>query len=190
MCGRLETPQIMETRQLPEALILLTSDVGHLQEAIEGTVRLIPDASITLVAQEDIATGLQGFDSVDKMITAPRAGSLSFGLSLPFLKELRSRRYDVCVLLQKQKTTRVGIRAIALAYIACSSRRLAHISGVGLVPFSRAVAVSLGPSYLLRGPGVLLDKLLAILIRKAADLIVGFMLLRDRRRCRRSRGSG
>ena len=175
---------------MPEALILLTSDVGHLQEAIEGAVRLIPDASITLVAQADIATGLQGFDSVERMITAPRAGSLSFGLSLPFLKELRSQRYDVCVLLQKQKTTRVGIRAICLAYLVRSSRRLAHISGMGLVPFSRAVAASLGPSYLLRGPGVLLDKLLAVLIRKAADIIVRFTRLKDRCRGRRPRGAG
>jgi len=175
---------------LPEALILLTSDVGHLQEAIEGTVRLVPDASITLVAQEDIATGLQGFDSVERMITAPRAGSLSFGLSLPFLKKVRSQRYDVCVLLQKQKTTRVGIRAICLAYLARASRRFTHVQNVGFAPVSRAILASLSPLYLLGRPLVFLDKLLAVLIRKAADLIVGFMMLKDRWRGRRSRGSG
>ena len=173
---------------MAEALILLTSDVGHLEEAIAGTVRLIPNAAITLVAQDDIAAGLQGFDGVDKMITAPRAGSLSFCLSLAFLKQLRLQRYEVCVLLQKQKSTRVGIRAICLAYLARCSRRLAHISGVGPVSFSRAVAASLGPSYVLRGPGLLLDKLLAVLIRKAADLIVWFTRFRDRARRRRRSG--
>jgi len=172
---------------LLESLIFLTSDIGHLQETIEDTLRLMPDASITLVAQEDIATGLQGFDGVERMITAPRAGSLSFGLSLPFLRELRSHRYDVCVLLQKERTTRVGIRAIALACIVRASRRVAHISGVGFVPLSRAFTTSLGASYLIRVPGLFADKLLAALIRKAADLIVAFVLLLDRRRARRSR---
>ncbi len=172
---------------MSKALILLTSDVDHLQEAIADTLRLVPDVSITLCAQEDIARGLEGLDRVQRIITARRVGSVSFALSSSLVRQLRVERYALCVLLQKEKTASVGVRAIALAYIARSSRRLAHISNVGLVRFPRAVLTSVNPWYLIRRPVVLLDKLLAILIRKTADVVVMFMLFRDRRRSARRR---
>lgn len=172
---------------MSKTLILLTSDVDHLRETIEDTLRLVPGASITLCAQDDIARGLEGLDGVQRIITARRVGAVSFALSRSFIKELRTERYALCVLLQKEKAARVGVRAIALACLARSSRRLAHIPNVGFAPFSRAILASMNPSYLVGRPMVLLDKLLAVLIRKAADLIVRFMLFRDRRRGDRGR---
>lgn len=150
-------------------------------------MNLVPEVSITLCAQDDIATGLEGLDGVQRIITTRRVGDVSFVLGRPFIKELRAERYTLCVLLQKEKAVRVGVRAIALAFLARSSRRLAHISNVGFAPFSRAILSSMNASYLIGRPVVLLDKLLAILIRKAADLIVRFMLFRDRRRSGRRR---
>ncbi len=173
--------------QLSKALILLTSDIDHLREAIADTLRLVPDVSITLCAQHDIARGLEGLDRVQRIITARRVGAVSFALSPSLVRQLRVERYALCVLLQKEKAVRVGVRAIALACLVRSLRRLAHIPNVGFVPFSRAVLASMNPSYLVGRPMVLLDKLLAVLIRKAADLIVRFMLFRDRRRGDRGR---
>ena len=168
-------------RRESTALILLTSDVDHLRGAIEDTLRLVPGASITLCAQEDIAIGLQGLDGVQRIITARRVGTVSFALGWSFLRKLRAARYGLCVLLQKEKAARVGIRAFALIIIARSGRRLAHVQDEGFVPVSSAILASLSPSYLLGRPVVVLDKLLAVLIRKSADLIVRFMLFKDRR---------
>jgi len=174
-------------KELPKALILLTSNVDHLREAIEATLLLVPDVSLTLCAQEDIATGLEALARVQRIITARRVGSVSFALGRSFVKELRAERYALCVLLQKDRAARVGLRAIALAYLSRSSRRLAHIPKVGFVPFSRAILASMSPFYLVCRPMVFLDKLLAIVIRKAADLIVWLMLFMDRHRGGRPR---
>ena len=171
-----------DAKQASEVLILLTSDVDHLRGAIEDILRLVPGASITLCAQKDIAMGLQGLDGVQRIITARRVGAVSFALGRTFLRRLRTDRYDLCVLLQKEKTARVGIRAFALILIARSGRHLAHVQDEGFVPVSSAILASLSPSYLLGRPVVVLDKLLAVMIRKSADLIVRFMLFRDRRR--------
>jgi hypothetical protein len=148
---------------------------------------LVPDVSLTLCAQKDIARGLEGLAGVQRIITARRVGSVSFALSRSLVKELRAERYALCVLLQKGRAARVGLRAIALAYLARSSRRLAHIPKVGFVPFSGAILASMSPFYLLCRPTVFVDKSLAILIRKAADLIVWLMLFMDRRRGGRPR---
>jgi hypothetical protein len=176
-----------DAKQTPEVLILLTSDVDHLRGAIEDTLRLMPGVSITLCAQDDIAMGLQGLDGVQRIITAQRVGAVSFALGWSFLRKLRADRYGLCVLLQKVKTARVGIRAFALIHIVRSGRRLGHVQGVGFVPVSRAMGASLNPSYLLGRPVIVLDKLLAVVIRKSADIIVRFMLFRDRRRSGRPR---
>ena len=172
---------------MSEALILLTSDVDHLRDAIRDVLRLVPGVSITLCAQEDIARGLEGLDGVERIFTARRVGAVSFALSGSFLKRLRTERYDLCVLLQKDKAKRVGIRAFALIHIARGKRRLAHVQHVGFVPVFRPIVSSLSPAYLIGRPVVVLDKLLAVLIRKSADLIVRFMLFRDRHRGGRPR---
>ncbi|MBN2209026.1 MAG: hypothetical protein JW759_06995 [Candidatus Coatesbacteria bacterium] len=176
--------QDKDAEKLPKALILLTSDVDHLREAIGAVVRLVPDVSLTLCAQKDIARGLEGLAGVQRIITARRVGSISFALSRSFVKELRTERYALCVLLQRQRGARVGLRAIALACLARASRRLAHVPKVGFVPFSRAMLASMSPFYLLFRPTVFVDRSLATVIRKAADLIVRLMLFMDRRRGR------
>ena len=180
----MRVPQVKDAKELPKALILLTSNVDHLRKAIEATLRLVPDVSLTLCAQDDIARGLEGLAGVQRIITARRVGSVSFALSPSFVRELRAERYALCVLLQKNRAAGVGLRAIALAYLSRSSRRLAHVPKVGFVPFSRAVIASMSPFYLLFRPMVFVDKSLAIVIRKAADLIVWLMLFMDRRRGR------
>lgn len=180
--GILSSMDSGELADLSNILIILTSDIDHLREAIRDVQHKFPEASITLCVQEDIAIGLEGLKGVARFITARRVGSVSFQLGKDFLKKLRKDRYDLCVLLQKEKAARVGIRAFALAHLARSKRRFAHIQGVGFISVFRSIFSSLNPVYLLKRPLVLLDKLLALMIRKSADLAVSYMLYRDRRR--------
>lgn len=170
---------------MSKALIFLTSDAEHLQLAIEATVVALPGASITLVAQDDIAKGLEGIAGVEDIITTARAGEISFSLSRSFISRVRAEQYSLCVVLQKTRATRIGVRAIGLAHLVRSKKKSIHIKDVGFVPLRRATLSLFNPYYLLRVAAAVVDKVAAIAIRRGADLIVGFVLWRDRRRARR-----
>ena len=167
---------------LHDVLILLTSSVDHLYEAIQATLDRIPNASISLLAQQDIAKGLEGIPHIQTIITAPRAGEVSFSFGSKFISTLRQRRFERCVILLKDRASRVGIRAIFLALCLRARRRTAHVKGEGFISLFRASLASMRPSYLIRRPLIILDALLALLIRRAADTIVSFIVWREGRR--------
>jgi len=181
---RLLYSSIGKHKQSKKALILLTSTLQHLHEAMQETTNLLGKADFTIVAQDDIAPGLAGIEAIDRIITSRRVGQVSFSICWHFIAQIRSKRYDLCVLLLSTERFRVGIRASFVALAARSKRRLAHVHGTGFLPLRKALLASLAPGYIARRPFVLVDKLAAFLIRRVADLLVRFVLWRDRHKKR------